>query len=100
MAAATSFKHVSPAGCAVATPLTDLERIAYEIPADKVLTPCALAYVRARNADPMSSFGDFAAVSEIVDEATAKVLKLRSVTASLRQVSSPRLSLFYLKEKG
>jgi phosphoribosylaminoimidazolecarboxamide formyltransferase/IMP cyclohydrolase len=75
MAAAASFKHVSPAGCAVATPLTDLERVAYEIPADRVLTPCALAYVRARNADPMSSFGDFAAVSEVVDVATAKVLK-------------------------
>jgi phosphoribosylaminoimidazolecarboxamide formyltransferase/IMP cyclohydrolase len=75
MAAAASFKHVSPAGCAVATPLTDLERVAYEIPADRELTPCALAYVRARNADPMSSFGDFAAVSEVVDVATAKVLK-------------------------
>lgn len=39
------------------------------------MTPAAIAYIRARNADPMSSFGDFAAVSDVVDEATAKVLK-------------------------
>lgn len=39
------------------------------------MTPVAIAYIRARNADPMSSFGDFAAVSDVVDEATAKVLK-------------------------
>lgn len=74
MASAASFKHVSPAGCAVATPLTEGERLAYEC-GDKVYTPAALAYLRARNADPMSSFGDFAALSEVVDVATAKLIK-------------------------
>lgn len=77
LAAAASFKHVSPAGAAVAVPLTPLEAAAYEIPQDKQssLTPACLAYVRARNADPMCSFGDFAAISEVVDEATALFLK-------------------------
>lgn len=77
LAAAASFKHVSPAGAAVAVALSDVECAAYEITpeAAKDLTPVALAYLRARNADPMCSFGDFAAVSDIVDEATAKILK-------------------------
>jgi phosphoribosylaminoimidazolecarboxamide formyltransferase/IMP cyclohydrolase len=77
LAAAGSFKHVSPAGAAVAVALTELECQAYEIaPKDAAqLTPTALAYVRARNADPMCSFGDFCAVSDQVDEATAMFLK-------------------------
>lgn len=77
LAAAASFKHVSPAGAAVAVPLSDVECAAYEITpeAAKELTPVALAYLRARNADPMCSFGDVAAVSDIVDEATARILK-------------------------
>ena len=71
--AAASFKHVSPAGAAVAVPLSpDLAR-AYEVPG-RELTPAALAYVRARGADPKSSFGDFVALSEPVDEATADFL--------------------------
>uniref|UniRef100_A0A7S4JYR4 MGS-like domain-containing protein n=1 Tax=Odontella aurita TaxID=265563 RepID=A0A7S4JYR4_9STRA len=77
LAAASSFKHVSPAGAAVAVPLTDDECAAYEVTKEKAaeLTPVALAYLRARNADPMCSFGDFAAVSDEVDEATALILK-------------------------
>jgi phosphoribosylaminoimidazolecarboxamide formyltransferase/IMP cyclohydrolase len=77
LAAAASFKHVSPAGAAVAVPLSREEALAYEIAEDKLasLTPASLAYVRARNADPMCSFGDFAAISEVVDEATANFLK-------------------------
>lgn len=77
LAAATSFKHVSPAGAAVAVPLSDVECAAYEVTPEAAaeLTPVALAYLRARNADPMCSFGDFAAVSDVVDEATAKILK-------------------------
>lgn len=71
--AAASFKHVSPAGAALAVPLSDVEKKAYEVTDE--LTDVALAYVRARNADPMCSFGDFCAVSDTVDEATAKVLK-------------------------
>jgi len=77
LAAAASFKHVSPAGAAVAVPLTDVECQAYEVTEEtrSSLTPVSLAYLRARNADPMCSFGDFSAVSDIVDEQTAKYLK-------------------------
>ena len=74
LAAAASFKHVSPAGAAVATPLpADLAR-AYEVSGIE-LSPGALAYVRARGADPKCSFGDFVALSEPVDDVTANVLK-------------------------
>ncbi|OQR92074.1 bifunctional purine biosynthesis protein PURH [Achlya hypogyna] len=72
--AAASFKHVSPAGAAVYVPLDDKLKAAYEV-GNIELTPLSVAYLRARNADPLSSFGDFVAVSDIVDEATAKVLK-------------------------
>mmetsp|Transcript_29326 Transcript_29326/g.45014 ORF Transcript_29326/g.45014 Transcript_29326/m.45014 type:complete len:614 (+) Transcript_29326:23-1864(+) len=77
LAAASSFKHVSPAGAAVAVPLADVECEAYEVTpeAAAALTPSALAYLRARNADPMCSFGDFCAISDTVDEDTAKILK-------------------------
>jgi phosphoribosylaminoimidazolecarboxamide formyltransferase/IMP cyclohydrolase len=72
--AAASFKHVSPAGAAVAEQLAPELAEAYEV-AGVELTPAALAYVRARGADPKCSFGDFAALSEPVDEATANLLK-------------------------
>ena len=72
--AAASFKHVSPAGAAVGLPLDEALRNAYEV-GEKTLTPQALAYLRARNADPMCSFGDFAALSDPVDVETAQVLK-------------------------
>jgi phosphoribosylaminoimidazolecarboxamide formyltransferase/IMP cyclohydrolase len=75
LAAAASFKHVSPAGAGVAVPLSAEEAQAYEVGDPGALTPVALAYIRARGADPMCSFGDFAAVSDVVDEATAKVLQ-------------------------
>jgi phosphoribosylaminoimidazolecarboxamide formyltransferase / IMP cyclohydrolase len=75
VAAAASFKHVSPAGAGVAVSLTADEAKAYEVTEPEALTPVALAYIRARGADPMCSFGDFAAVSDVVDEATAKVLQ-------------------------
>jgi phosphoribosylaminoimidazolecarboxamide formyltransferase/IMP cyclohydrolase len=74
LAAATSFKHVSPAGAAVAVDLSESLARAYEV-GERELTPAALAYVRARGADPKSSFGDFVALSEPVDEATADFLK-------------------------
>lgn len=74
MPAAASFKHVSPAGAAVAVPLEPELVRAYEVNPEK-LSPAALAYVRARGADPKSSFGDFVALSEPVDEATADFLK-------------------------
>jgi phosphoribosylaminoimidazolecarboxamide formyltransferase/IMP cyclohydrolase len=72
--AATSFKHVSPAGAAVACELDPALAEAYEVPGVE-LTDAALAYVRARGADPKCSFGDFAALSDPVDTATAKFLK-------------------------
>ena len=72
--AAASFKHVSPAGAAVAVELPDDLVRAYEV-GGRELTPAALAYVRARGADPRSSFGDFVALSEPVDAATAEFLK-------------------------
>ncbi len=72
--AAASFKHVSPAGAAVAVELPPLLREVYGV-GEKALSPPALAYLRARGADPMSSFGDFAALSDPVDEATALVFK-------------------------
>ena len=72
--AAASFKHVSPAGAALAIPLEpDLAR-AYQVEG-RELTPVATAYVRARGADPKCSFGDFVALSDPVDEATAEFLK-------------------------
>jgi AICAR transformylase/IMP cyclohydrolase PurH len=74
MPAAASFKHVSPAGAAVATPLPEDLARAYEV-AGRELTPTALAYVRARGADPKSSYGDFVAVSEPVDTQTASFLR-------------------------
>merc|ERR1719182_761073 len=75
MPAASSFKHVSPAGAAIGTELTDEERLVFEVK-DKEITPTAAAYVRARNADPMCSFGDFVAISHEVDLATAMILKI------------------------
>ena len=72
--AAASFKHVSPAGAAVAVPLSDDLARVYEV-SGRELTPAATAYVRARGADPKSSFGDFVALSDPVDEATASFLR-------------------------
>ncbi len=72
--AATSFKHVSPAGAAVAVPLGDDLRRVYEVEG-RELSPAAIAYVRARGADPKSSFGDFVALSDRVDRETAEFLK-------------------------
>merc|ERR1719254_301899 len=73
--AAASFKHVSPAGAAIGIPLSDQEVQVYEVKG-KELTEVAAAYVRARNADPMCSFGDFVAISHKVDVATANILKI------------------------
>ncbi|WJH36791.1 phosphoribosylaminoimidazolecarboxamide formyltransferase [Paenibacillus sp. CC-CFT747] len=72
--AAASFKHVSPAGAAVNSPLTPELAQAYGV-SGLELSPLATAYARARGADRMSSFGDAAALSDVVDESTAKLLK-------------------------
>jgi phosphoribosylaminoimidazolecarboxamide formyltransferase/IMP cyclohydrolase len=72
--AAASFKHVSPAGAAVGVPLTDALRKAYFVE-DMDLSPLATAYARARGADRLSSYGDFAALSDRVDVSTARLLR-------------------------
>ena len=74
--AAASFKHVSPAGAAVGLPLSDTLKKIYFVDDVKLpLSPIACAYARARGADRMSSFGDFVALSDTCDEATATLLK-------------------------
>ena len=72
---AASFKHVSPAGAAVGVPLTDVERAVYFVDKDAEITPLAAAYIRARGADRLCSYGDWAALSDICDAATAEYLK-------------------------
>ncbi|WFD44230.1 bifunctional phosphoribosylaminoimidazolecarboxamide formyltransferase/IMP cyclohydrolase [Malassezia psittaci] len=72
--AAASFKHVSPAGAAVAVPLSDIEARACFVQDLGPLSPLATAYARARGADRMSSFGDFIALSDKVDRQTAKII--------------------------
>ena len=73
--AAASFKHVSPAGAALGQPLTDVERKIYFAPAGD-LSPIACAYVRARGADRLCSYGDWAALSDVCDADTARYLAL------------------------
>lgn len=72
---AASFKHVSPAGAAIGLPLDDTLRRMYFVDENIDLSPLACAYVRARGADRMSSFGDFAAVSDKVDMSLAKIMQ-------------------------
>ena len=72
---AASFKHVSPAGAAVGTPLSDIEKQIYFVDDEGPLTPIACAYIRARGADRMSSYGDWAALSDVCDKRTAQYLK-------------------------
>lgn len=73
--AATSFKHVSPAGAAVGQPLSDVEKQIYWVAPDADLSPLACAYARARGADRMSSFGDFISLSDVCDESTAQLIR-------------------------
>ena len=73
--AAASFKHVSPAGAAVGTPLTEVERKIY-FAEGMELSPIACAYVKARGADRLCSYGDWAALSDVCDAATARYLAL------------------------
>lgn len=88
--AATSFKHVSPAGAAVGLPLTDTLKKIYWVDDMGELSPLACAYARARGADRMSSFGDFIALSDICDGDTARLIK--------REVSDGVIAPGYTKE--
>ncbi len=73
--AAASFKHVSPAGAAVGLPLSDVDRQIYFVDPDAVLSPIACAYIRARGADRLCSYGDWAALSDVCDAATAEYIR-------------------------
>lgn len=98
--AAASFKHVSPAGAAVGVPLSNVLKKAYFVD-DIELSPVAAAYARARGADRMSSFGDWAAISDIVDLPTAKILS-RSVSDGIIApgYTDEALELIMKKKKG
>ena len=95
--AATSFKHVSPAGAAVGRPLSDVLKKIYWVE-DEELSPLACAYARARGADRMSSFGDFIALSDICDASTAKLIK-REVSDGVIAPGYTEEALSILKQK-
>jgi phosphoribosylaminoimidazolecarboxamide formyltransferase/IMP cyclohydrolase len=97
MPAAASFKHVSPAGAAIGLPLSNELKKAYFIE-DVELSPLAAAYVRARGADRLCSFGDWAALSDIVDKSTAMVLK-REVSDGIIAPGYTDEALNILKQK-
>ena len=94
---AASFKHVSPAGAAIGTPLSEVERKIY-FTGDVELSMLACAYVRARGADRMSSYGDFAALSDICDKDTALLLK-KEVSDGVIAPGYTEEALEILKEK-
>ena len=99
LAAAASFKHVSPAGAAVGLPLDDTLKKIYFVDDLKVeLTPVACAYARARGADRMSSYGDFVALSDTCDEATALLIKREISDGVIAPDYTPE-ALQILKEK-
>lgn len=96
--AATSFKHVSPAGAAVGLPLTDVLAKIYWVEDLGELSPLACAYARARGADRMSSFGDFIALSDVCDVDTARLIK-REVSDGVIAPGYEPEALDILKEK-
>ena len=97
--AAASFKHVSPAGAAVGLPLSDTLKKIYFVDDVKIeLSPIACAYARARGADRMSSYGDFVALSDTCDEATALLIK-REVSDGVIAPDYTPEALQILKEK-
>ena len=99
--AAASFKHVSPAGAAVGRPLSDVERQIYCVAPDAALTPIACAYIRARGADRLSSYGDWAALSDPCDAATARYLKEEVSDGIIAPGYSPEaLEILKTKKKG
>ena len=100
--AATSFKHVSPAGAAVGLPLTDVERKIYWVDdVDYELSPLASAYARARGADRMSSFGDFISLSDVCDVSTAKLIKREVSDGVIAPGYEPEaLEILKAKKKG
>ena len=98
--AATSFKHVSPAGAAVGLPLSEVEQKAYFVEGME-LSPIACAYARARGADRLCSFGDWVSLSHECDEATARILKLEVSDGVIAPSYTPEaLEILKTKRKG
>ena len=99
--AATSFKHVSPAGAAVGLPLDDTLAKIYWVEKKDELSPLACAYARARGADRMSSFGDFISLSDVCDVATAKLIKPEVSDGVIAPGYEPEaLEILKAKKKG
>ncbi|BAK48027.1 MAG: phosphoribosylaminoimidazolecarboxamide formyltransferase [Lachnospiraceae bacterium] len=99
--AATSFKHVSPAGAAVGTPLTEVERKIYWVDDMGELSPLASAYAKARGADRMSSFGDFISLSDVCDADTARLIKREVSDGVIAPGYEPEaLEILKQKKKG
>lgn len=100
--AATSFKHVSPAGAAVGLTMSDVEKKIYWVDdMDMEFTPLANAYARARGADRMSSFGDFISLSDVCDVATAKIIKREVSDGVIAPGYEPEaLEILKAKKKG
>lgn len=102
MPSAASFKHVSPAGAAIGLPLSDtLKKIYFVDDVDFELTPLANAYARARGADRMCSYGDFCALSDVCDEATARLIKREVSDGVIAPGYTPEaLEILKAKRKG
>lgn len=99
--AATSFKHVSPAGTAIGLPLSDVEKKIYWVDDLGDLSPLACAYARARGADRMSSFGDFISLSDVCDVATANMIKREVSDGVIAPGYEPEaLEILKTKKKG
>ena len=99
--AAASFKHVSPAGAAVGLPLSDVDKKIYFVEPDAELTPIACAYIRARGADRLCSYGDWAALSDTCDKATALYLKEEVSDGVIAPDYTPEaLEILKTKKKG
>ena len=99
--AATSFKHVSPAGAAVGQPLSDVLKKIYWVDDLGELSPLACAYARARGADRMSSFGDFISLSDKVDVCTAKMIQREVSDGVIAPDYEPEaLEILKTKKKG
>ena len=99
--AATSFKHVSPAGAAISLPLSDVEKKIYWVDDLGDLSPLACAYARARGADRMSSFGDFISLSDVCDVDTANMIKREVSDGVIAPGYEPEaLEILKTKKKG
>ena len=99
--AAASFKHVSPAGAALGLPLTAEDRRAFFVTGDEPLSPLACAYIRARGADRLCSYGDWAALSDVCDADTARYLKDEVSDGVIAPGYTPEaLAILKTKKKG